>query len=227
VQTTDLIARFGDPAVLDPRTDLAIAGAADSIFTAADLSQARFMKTAAVMKLVIDAYAGAGTIEVGGYDYHDGTRRTGEVRDFLAGQMMGAMLEFAARKNKPLALYIISDGSLDSDGVLDNSPEGRGKGVWRGDNSSTAATVLLVFNPTARPTLTRATANQIGYYRQAGAVETAATRVANNVTLLCESIVLNYLALHGDLGRFDAVLPGHGLGSATERDALVAFQPIV
>jgi hypothetical protein len=213
--------------VLDPRNDLAITGQADSIFTAADLNQSRFMKTAAVMKLVVDAYAGAGTIEVGGYDYHDGTRRTGEVRDFLAGQMMGAMLEFAARKNKPLALYVISDGALDSDGSLDNSPEGRGKGNWRGDNSSTAATLLLVFNPTARPTLTRTTANQIGYYRRSGNVETAATRISNNVTLLSESIVLNYLALHGDQGRFDAALPGNGLGSATERDALIAFQPIV
>ncbi len=226
VETTDLIARFGDPLVLDPTRDPEIAGVATSIFSAADLNQSRFMKTAAVMKLVVDAYAGAGTIEVGGYDYHDGTRRTGEVRDFLAGQMMGAMLEFAARRNKPLALYVISDGSLDSDGVLDNTPEGRGKGVWRGDNSSTAATVLLVFSPTARPALTRATANQIGYYRSAGAVETAATRVSNNVTLLCESIVLNYLALHGQPGRFDMVLPGHGLGSVAERDALIAFQPI-
>jgi hypothetical protein len=227
VQTTDLISRFGDPAILDPRNDPEIVGLATSIFTAADLGQSRFMKTAAVMKLVVDAYAGAGTIEVGGYDYHDGTRATGEQRDFLAGQMMGAMLEFAARKNKPLALYVISDGSLDSDGTLDNSAAGRGKGNWRGDNSSTAATVLLVFSPTARPTLARATAHQIGYYRPGGSVETAATRISNNVTLLCESIVLNYLALHNQTGRFDQVLPGHGLGGAMERDALIAFQPIV
>ena len=61
-----------------------------SIFTATELNQARFQKTAAVMKLVVDGYAGAGTIEQGGYDYHDGTRATGEHRDFQAGQMMGA-----------------------------------------------------------------------------------------------------------------------------------------
>ena len=51
------------------------------------------------MKLVVEGYAGAGTIEQGGYDYHDGTRATGEDRDFQAGQMMGAVLEFAQRKN--------------------------------------------------------------------------------------------------------------------------------
>jgi hypothetical protein len=33
-----------------------------------------FRKTAAVMKLVMNGYAGAGTIEMGGYDYHGGAR---------------------------------------------------------------------------------------------------------------------------------------------------------
>ena len=49
------------------------------------------------MKLVVNGFAGAGTIEFGGYDYHDGTRATGEVRDFEAGQAIGAVLEYAAR----------------------------------------------------------------------------------------------------------------------------------
>ena len=36
-----------------------------------------FQKTAAVMKMVIDGNAGAGTIQMGGYDYHTGERATG------------------------------------------------------------------------------------------------------------------------------------------------------
>ena len=54
----------------------------------------------------------------------------------------------------------------------------------------------------------------------------ASTRVANIVNLLVEAIVLKYLALHDELGRFDSVLPSHGLGDATARDALIAFQPM-
>jgi hypothetical protein len=57
-------------------------------------------------------------------------------------------------------------------------------------------------------------------------VETAANRISNNVALLAESIVLNYLALHDEVGTLDLVLPGHGLDSGAERDSLVAFQPI-
>lgn len=225
IETADKVARFGDPTLLDPANDPDIAGAG-GIFSAAELNQRRFEKTAAVMKLVIEGYAGAGTIENGGYDYHDSTRATGEVRDFLAGQMMGACLEFAARRGRQLMLYVLSDGSVASDGVIDNSADGRGKGIWKGDNSSTAAVFILVYDPTGQPQLTRPDAGQIGYFRPDASVETASTRVANNVALLAESIVLNYMALHNEVGMFSQVLPNHGLGMAADLDALTAFQPI-
>jgi hypothetical protein len=179
------------------------------------------------MKLVVEGFAGAGTIEQGGYDYHDSTRASGEDRDFMAGQMMGAALEFAARRATPLMLYVLSDGSLVSDGVLDNTPGGRGKGIWKGDSSDSASTFVLVYSPTGRPQLSRAGANQIGYYRRTGAVETAATPVSNNVALLAEAVVLNYMALHGTVGNFASVLPMHGLGSGPAFDNLIAFAPIV
>jgi hypothetical protein len=227
LQTTDLVARFGNPALLDPRADPDITGLASSIFSADELTRDEFRKTASVMKLVVNGSAGAGTIELGGYDYHDSTRSTGERRDFAAGQAMGAALEYAARRGQPLMLYVFSDGSVDCDGVLDNSAEGRGKGIWKSDNSSTAATFLLVYDPAGQPQLTSPAAQQIGWFRASGSLETAASRVSNNVDLLAEAIVLNYLALHGEVGRLDAVLPGHGLGSGSVRDALVAFQPLV
>jgi len=34
-------------------------------------------------------------------------------------------------------------------------------------------------------------------------------------------------ALHGEQGTFSALFPGHGLGSATLQDSLIAFNPIV
>ena len=62
--------------------------------------------------------------------------------------------------------------------------------------------------------------------RVATAVETGATRIANNVTLLVQAIVLNYMALHNEVGMFDMVLPGHSLGAAADLDQLIAFAPI-
>jgi hypothetical protein len=226
-QSGDLVERYGNPALLDPTLDPEITGN-NAIFTSNELdNQSKFRKTATVMKLVINGFAGAGCCEFGGYDYHDGTRATGEVRDFQAGQCMGAALEYAALRGQQLMIYVFSDGSVDSsDGQVDNSGDGRGKFSWRGDNSSTAASLILVYDPAGRPALTRPEANQIGHFRDNGSVETSSTRIASNVDLLAESVVLNYMALHDEVGRFDTVLPSHGLGMAADMDALVAFQPI-
>jgi hypothetical protein len=51
--------------------------------------------------------------------------------------------------------------------------------------------------------------------------------MANNVNLLVNAVVMNYMALHGEEGQFDLVIPNHGLGNATMRDSLTAFEPIV
>jgi hypothetical protein len=123
-------------------------------------------------------------------------------------------------------VYVFSDGSVDSTGQTDESAEGRGKGIWKSDNSSTASVFMLVYNPTGRPQLTRPDAGQIGYFKPSGDLETGATRISNNVELLSQAIVLNYLALHNETGRLAQVLPNHGLGSSTEQDRLIAFQPI-
>jgi hypothetical protein len=233
VKTADTTEKFSDPGELNPSLDPDIKGAG-GIFTDAEFDgEGEFERTASVMKLVIPGYAGAGTISMGGFDYHTGERATGETRDFRAGQCIGACLEFAARNNTPLMLYVFSDGSLNSNGMVDNSTEGRGKGVWTGDNQQTAAAFFLVFSPDARPVLMggtpaqQAVHQQIGYFRASGDVETAGSPAANAVNLLVETVILNYMALHGEQGNFATLFPNHGLGSVALRDSLTAFTPIV
>ena len=223
VESTALVSTFGNPALLDPLADPDIAGGT-GIFSNNELNQDMFRKTASVMKLAVNGYAGAGTIELGGYDYHDGTRATGETRDFSAGVAMGAVLEYAARRGQQLMMYVFSDGALDSDGSIDNTADGRGKGRWRGDNQSTAAVFMLVYDPAGRPPLVSPARQQLGSYRMSGDVETASTPISNNVTLLAEAVVLNYMALHNDVGRFPTALPSQGLGA--NMNNLIAFAPI-
>ncbi len=233
VKAADLTDRYGDPSALNPELDPDIVGPA-GIFTRAEFdNDSEFRKTAAVMKLVINGYAGAGTITMGGYDYHGQGRATGELRDLRAGRCMGACLEYAARRGVPLMLYVFSDGSLSADGVVDNTVDGRGKFMWTSDNQQTAASFFLVYNPLGRSQLYTGDSRppeqhqQIGWFRQDASVETASTPAANNVNLLVETVILNYLALHGEQGTFGSRFPGHGLGSATLQDSLIAFNPIV
>ena len=49
---------------------------------------------------------------------------------------------------------------------------------------------------------------QIGYFRPDASVETASSPAANNVNLLVETVVLNYMALHGEQGQFGTQFPG-------------------
>jgi hypothetical protein len=216
LKAADLASRFAGQDV-NPATDPNIVG---SIFTQNEFDNDReFQKTASVMKMVIDGNAGAGTIAMGGYDYHTGDRSTGEIRDLRAGRCIGACLEYASIMNTPVMIYVFSDGSLASNGTLDNSTDGRGKGVWTGDNSSTAASFILVYNPTGVNALRR----QIGAFSGDGSVITSSSPAANNVNLLVETVLYNYLSMVGKIGDFPELYAG--LGTFPSND-LLAFGPL-
>ena len=80
--------------------------------------------------------------------------------------------------------------------------------MWTSDNQQTAASFFLVYDPRGRPQLYSGDGRpaeqhrQIGWFRPDGSVETSSTPASNNVNLLVETVVLNYLALHGEQGRF-------------------------
>ncbi len=227
LKAADIADKFAGVSV-DPSTDGDIvdgvdpANPAQGIFTQAEFNSDReFRKTASVMKMVIDGHAGAGTIAMGGYDYHTGDRSTGELRDLRAGRCMGACLEYAARRRVPLMLYVFSDGSLASNGTVDNSTDGRGKGVWTGDNSSTASSFFLVYSPNGPITALK---QQIGNFRADGSVETSSSPAANNVNLLVETVILNYMSLNGDRANFQNLFTGFGNPpSLAFLDSLTAF----
>jgi hypothetical protein len=231
VKSAYTAAAFGNPGALDPTQDPLIIGGSSPIFTAAQInSNSDAAATATVMKLVIDGYAGAGTIAMGGFDYHDGTRATGETRNFQAGQMIGAVLEYAQRKGSPVMIYVISDGSLNSNGMVDTSTAGRDKLGWQGDNASVASTFFLVYSPKGRPPLLNGTAGQqIGYFSSSGSVVTSSSVVGNAVTTLVQVVILNYMGLLGTVNQYSGIFnqPSMSLGSAAQMDALTAFAPIV
>jgi len=226
LKAADIADRFAGVNI-DPAADTAIVGDT-GIFTQVDFDgDGEFRKTASVMKMVIDGYAGAGTIAMGGYDYHTGDRSTGELRDLRAGRCIGACLEYAAIRGQPLMIYVFSDGSLASNGTIDISDDGGNKGVWTGDNSDTAGSFFLVYNPASLGGQPQAIRQQIGWFRTDASVDTASSPAANNVNLLVNTVLLNYMALHGETGQFSTLFPNHGLGNSTMMDSLTAFAPIV
>jgi len=243
IKSADLAQSFAGQ-VVDPSLDPLI----QSIFSGVELTNdSEFRKTASVMKMVLNGYSAGGCITMGGYDYHTGDRVTGENRDLRAGRCIGACLEYAKLLGKPLMIYVFSDGSVFSNGNNDDSNApgggtdsgtgletvgGRGKGEWTGDNSSTACSFFLVFDPGNPPSLIGS--RQIGRMSADASVVTAATPAANSVNLLVNLVMLNYMALNdpttagfGDVvSWYKSVFPNHGLGSDTALANFIAFDSI-
>ena len=226
---------YGNPASVNPDIDPNIVGTGGIFTTAEYQSNSDYQKTAAIMKLVIDGNAAAGTIEMGGFDYHTGDRMTGEARDFNLGNCIGAVLEYAACVNKLVMIYVFSDGSLASGGMIDNSVGGRGKGVWTADNQNVASTYFLVFDPKAKPTPAQSNVEmslQLGNFNMDGSLNTSGSPAGNNVFNLVQMVVLNYMALHGPgaSAAFPTLYPApnlnNTLGTGSALDALIQYQPL-
>jgi hypothetical protein len=214
--------QFGSPSALNPDMDPDIVGAS-GIFTTAQYTDSDFKKTAAVMKLVINGFAGAGTITLGGYDYHDSTRASGETKNEKAGEVIGAILDYARRRGRAVMIQVISDGSLNSTGKVDSTTAGRNKLGWQGDAQQTAASFILAYSPKGRPTMLT---QQIGFLNADGTVNATSSPAANAPNLLVQTVILNWMAANGTLGNFDAIFPMQGLGAAMARAPYVAFNQI-
>ncbi len=192
-----------------------------SIFTATDMTDNDVVKTAAVMKLVMNGFAGAGTIVLSGYDYHSGNRADGETKNQHAGLIIGGILAYADAVQTPVMINIISDGSLTSTGTADTSAAGRGKLGWQGDSQQVAASIILVYSPKGRPA---ASINQIGSLNADGTVNATSSPGANAPNLVPQLVALNWMALNGIDSQFGTVFPKQGLGAALA--GLTAFTKI-
>jgi hypothetical protein len=230
-----IVDKYNSPSAVNPDLDPNVVGASGIFTTAEYQANSDYQKTAAIMKLVIDGNAAAGTIEMGGFDYHSGNRMDGEARDLNLGNCIGACLEYASRVNKPVMIYVFSDGSLASNGMIDSSVGGRGKGVWTADNQSVAATYFLVFNPAGRPVPAQPNPEmslQIGNFNADGTLNTTGSPAGNNVPNLVQMVVLNYMALHsaGAAAAWPTLYPApnlnNTLGGGATLDPLIAFQPL-
>jgi hypothetical protein len=223
VKTGYTAATSKGPDSVNPDKDPLIIGAGTSIFTAADYTDNDVKKTAAIMKLVMNGFAGAGTIVLGGYDYHSGNRADGETKNQHAGLIIGAILAYADAVKTPVMINVISDGSLTSTGNIDGSTNGRGKLGWQGDSQQVAASLILVYSPNGRPA---ATINQIGSLNADGTVNATSSPGANAPNLVTQLVTMNWMALNGIDSQFATVFPTQGLGAATARAALTAFTKI-
>jgi len=130
-----------------------------------------------------------------------------------AGRLMGQALELAALKQKDLVVYVFSDGSVTSNGRIDNSANGRGKTVWTGDSGQRSAAIMLYYRAAGKPKLRDSSVRQIGAFKDSGAVDNGVNKISSSVETLAMAVVANYLAIQGKEGDIAKVLGSDPFGS--------------
>ncbi len=165
-------------------------------------------RSAAIARLVLNGYAGAGCDQFGGYDNHDGTSVNPNILRFNAGQTVGRFIYYAALLGKPLYIVGTTDGGMGverNNGILQvdaTAPNGNGIGGfgWArrpGDNGNTSLQFCMAYVPgSSRGDLIQQAGRQIGAYRQQGIIRDYLV-TAKNPTRVAQVMMYNYLALQG------------------------------
>lgn len=148
--------------------------------------------------LILKGYAGAGTITLRGYDYHDSSATTGEQRDQAAGEVIGMLLAMAAALKRKVMLHIYTDGGVYA-GSGTQGVNGVDKYVWQGDSEARSAAFVLIYDPQGKPNLLF---KQMGAYKSAdgGTVDLSPTRhtlISRDPKAQAAAVLGNWLAWQG------------------------------
>ncbi len=182
-------------AELDPGTDITIT----NNFT--NESQG------AVAKLVLDNIAGAGTINLGGGDYHGGSAMGTHATDRRTGELIGRLIKTASEKSKNMVIHLYTDGGVAGDaGGLAEAVTIPGQGDvpkvrWTGDSGTRSAALMIVYkHENEDGSLVKETdgkgERQVGGFVPAGGVDLSTT-IGDSTQNLWKAIMINYLALQG------------------------------
>ncbi|MBX3021865.1 MAG: hypothetical protein KF799_09335 [Bdellovibrionales bacterium] len=152
----------------------------------------------------ISGNASTVNLNMGGYDYHDGTRATGDARDLAAGQVVGKILQTAAFLKKPVFVYVCADGAtVSGDSITADSP-------WMSDRGIAGMQYILAYDPTKRPVTSSA---QIGGFNNGQAAD-GKFPTGTSADLAAQAVFANYAAWNG---RMDFLESYRILGDAALR----------
>lgn len=171
---------------------------------------------AALVYNVIKGNAAAGTINLGGYDYHNGTRATGDGRDNQAGQLVGRILQSFAQQGTKGFVVVTTDGSVT--GPTTNTPDG----PWTSDRGSAGMAYMIAYDPAKPPT---ASGFQMGHFLSGGTQQAVDQSFLTSGTpeMAAAGIFANYLSFNGQARLIEAVIPR--IFSTSDLDTILKIFP--
>lgn len=191
IKNADIVQKGSN--IVDPRQNSAYAQVWN--ITANTAANNRDLIFGAMIYNTLIGQAGASGLELGGYDYHNNTRTTGDTRDREAGTLVGRILQGAEVLQKPVFIYIVSDGSVYSPDSQDRAA------VWQGDRGSNGVAYILYYQPGGRP----ATSDfQIGQFNNNQSVDTTFI-TGNSPERAAAAVFANWCAANKRMDLFERV----------------------
>lgn len=136
-------------------------------------------------------------LEMGGFDYHNGTRTSGDAKDLEAGNVMGRVLESLAVMGKKGFIVVTSDGSVTSaDSAVAGSP-------WMSDRGTAGSAYMLTYDPAAAH---KVKSSQLGNFTS-GQVADDTFLTGGSSEIASGAIFVNYLSFNGKLALVENYLP--------------------
>lgn len=159
----------------------------------------------------LNGNAGSINLEMGGFDYHNGTRTSGDGKDLEAGVVIGNVLESLALLGKRGFIVVTSDGSVVSP---DSDVAG---GPWTSDRGTAGSTYMIGFDPAGA----HATKDfQIGHFNN-GQTADDTFLTGGSAELAAGSMFANYLAFNGKANLVETYLPR--VFTTAELDLILKF----
>lgn len=154
---------------------------------------------------------GSANLTIGGYDYHNGSRATGDGKDAEAGTVVGRIIASAQRLNKKTFILVTSDGSVTS---TESTSPGTG---WASDGGVRGSSYMIAVDPTGG---TSSNGFQIGHYNSGQAADDK-TLVGASPERAAAAMYANYLAFAKRMDLFEKTLPR--IFSTAELDKIKMF----
>ena len=160
----------------------------------------------------INGNAGTVNLDMGGYDYHNGTRATGDQRDLEAGVVIGRVLQSLAVMGKKGFVVVTSDGSVSS--AESNDPGS----PWMSDRGSAGCAYMIAYDPAKPPVVT---SFQLGQFTDPGQAADDNFIVGGSPEIAAGAIFANYLAFNGKSHLIENYLPR--VFTSAELDMILKF----
>lgn len=192
IKNVDLVSGLGGN--IDPRTDTAVGTQLQSVW-AIDSSTPANNRNLVFSTMAYNALkknCGPVNLVMGGYDYHDGSRATGDNADLNAGILVGRLLATADALQTPLFIYVTTDGSVVS------AQSDSYTAAWTSDRGIANASYILYYDPSGRK---QTSGHNIGFYNDAQASDENFV-TGGSIERAAAAVFANYLELNNKLHLF-------------------------